>query len=265
MRSRSRAADLVRSGHVRVDGHPVTKPAHKVRSTSTVWVSPAANDYVGRGAGKLLSALTALPVPIAGRRALDVGACTGGFTQVLLNHGAARVYALDVGHGQLAPELRGDPRVVNLEGVNARDLDADSLPEASEVIVADLSFISLTLVLPALVPVAAPAADALVLVKPQFEAGRAALDGTGVVRSAQARADAVVRVAQVASDHGLTPCGVVPSAVPGSSGNREYFLWATRAAGVLATSMSDLHAVVLQDGGTAAPTTGPVARKEAQP
>ena len=245
-------------------GQVVTKPSSAVLPGASIDVTSGAGDFVGRGAGKLMTALSVLPVPVRGRCAADVGACTGGFTQVLLQHGAARVYAIDVGHGQLASALRADPRVVNLEGINARELTRTSLPEPCEVIVADLSFISLRLVLPALVAVAAPAADALLLVKPQFEAGRAALDGHGVVRSPLARADTVVQVAQAAASAGFTPRAVVPSGVPGAAGNREYFLWATAAHDVAGASMSDLHAVVLQDGVTsAAPNPGEAVGEEA--
>lgn len=245
-------------------GQVVSKPSASVAPDAGIVVTAGAGEYVGRGAGKLLGALSVLPVPVQGRCAADVGACTGGFTQVLVQRGAARVYAIDVGHGQLAATLRADPRVVNLEGVNARELTSTSLPEPCAVIVADLSFISLRLVLPALASLAAPGADALLLVKPQFEAGRAALDGYGVVRSPMARADAVVQVARAALDTGFTPRAVVPSAVPGAAGNREYFLWATSAADVPGASMSDLHASVLQDGATTAtPNPGEAVGEEA--
>jgi 23S rRNA (cytidine1920-2'-O)/16S rRNA (cytidine1409-2'-O)-methyltransferase len=182
--------------------------------------------WVGRGALKLQSALAAFDVLVEGRLALDLGASTGGFTQVLLVHGARRVIALDVGHGQLVPALRADPRVVAVEGVNARFLDADGLAAASGVgerpglVTADLSFISLRQVLPAMRAVTAPDADAVVLIKPQFEVGRAGVRD-GLVRDPAVRAAAVRAVLLGAEDAGFVVAGLIPSPVPGGTGNLE--------------------------------------------
>ncbi|MBO0827950.1 MAG: TlyA family RNA methyltransferase, partial [Streptosporangiales bacterium] len=159
------------------------------------------------------------------RRALDAGASTGGFTEVLLRAGAASVAAVDVGHDQLVPSLRADPRVRLMEGVNARDLSADAIGGPVDVVVADLSFISLRLVLPALARCGHEHTDLVVLVKPQFEVGRDAVGSTGVVRSPALRASAVQGVVDAAHDLGLGARGLVPGAVPGSHGNVEYVLW----------------------------------------
>jgi 23S rRNA (cytidine1920-2'-O)/16S rRNA (cytidine1409-2'-O)-methyltransferase len=201
--------------------------------------------WVGRGALKLEAALAAFAVPVAGRLALDVGASTGGFTQVLLEHGATRVIALDVGHDQLVPLLREDPRVVTVEGVNARFLDAPALAEASgvpdrpQVITADLSFISLRQVLPAIAAVAAAEADAVVLIKPQFEVGRGAVR-EGLVRDAKARATAVRDVLRSAEEVGFVVAGLVPSPVPGGAGNREALAHLTTRPSVHRTEWDDL-------------------------
>jgi 23S rRNA (cytidine1920-2'-O)/16S rRNA (cytidine1409-2'-O)-methyltransferase len=222
--SRSAAARAVVEGRVRLNGVPATRPAAPVRDPDVLEVTGAR--WVGRGALKLEAALEQFDVRVAGRVALDVGASTGGFTQVLLAHGAAQVIALDVGHGQLVPELRADPRVVPVEGVNARFLDAPGLAAVSgsserpSLLTADLSFISLRQVLPALAAVAAPDADAVVLIKPQFEVGRGGVR-EGLVRDVAARAAAVRAVLHAAEEVGFVVAGLVPSPVPGGAGNRE--------------------------------------------
>lgn len=221
-RSRSHAHELVRSGRVRVDGQVVTRPATTVGIDSALDVR--GEEWVGRAAHKLLGALEDLPVPIP-ERALDIGASTGGFTQVLLTRGARQVYAVDVGHDQLAPSLRSDPRVHALEGLNAKDLALEHLDgEPVGLVVADVSFISLTHLLPALTAVAAPDAQALLMVKPQFEVGRGGLDRKGVVRDETARQAAVDVVAQAALDLGWQVTGRAPSRLPGPAGNVEYFI-----------------------------------------
>jgi 23S rRNA (cytidine1920-2'-O)/16S rRNA (cytidine1409-2'-O)-methyltransferase len=174
---------------------------------------------------KLRGALDAFGVDPAGRRALDAGASTGGFTEVLLRRGAALVVAADVGYGLLAWSLRTDPRVTVLERVNVRALEPQQVGEPVDLVVADLSFIALGLVLPALLACARPGADLLPMVKPQFEVGRAALPSGGVVRDPQARAGAVRHVAEQAAQLGLGVRGVVASPLPGPSGNVEFFLW----------------------------------------
>lgn len=246
-RSRSQAGELVRAGRVRVDGAPVVKPARPVDPSAAIEVEPgAADDDVGRGAEKLRGALADLaqvaappdsplrdnPLPdrlvVWGRRALDVGASTGGFTQVLLQHGASSVVALDVGHGQLAPAVAQDPRVEERSGTNVRDVAAADIGGPFDLVVADLSFISLTLVLPVLATLLSDGSDLVLLVKPQFEVGRERLGSDGVVRSEQIRAEVVLRVRSVAEHVGLRVRAVVPSRLIGGSGNVEYFLWATR-------------------------------------
>lgn len=218
-----------------VDGAPVLKPSTSVAEAAVIEIA-GADHYVSRAAHKLLAGLDAFDVDPAGRLALDVGASTGGFTQVLLERGAARVAALDVGHGQLAPSIRGDARVVVIEGFNARELGARELAEASgirespTVVVADLSFISLTTVLPAMVATA-PDADFVVLVKPQFEVGRGGVK-EGIVRDAGLRDDAVMGVLWAAWDLGLGTLGVISSPIAGSAGNREYLAHLHAARGV---------------------------------
>lgn len=221
-RSRSHAQELIRSGRVRIAGRVVTRPATTVSADADLDVD--GEEWVGRAAHKLLGALDDLPVPIPAR-ALDIGASTGGFTQVLLDRGCHEVFAVDVGHGQLAPVLRGDPRVRLREGLNAKDLtlaDLDDRPV--DLVVADVSFISLTQLLRAITGVCSAAAYALLMVKPQFEVGREGLDGSGVVRDEHARRAAVDGVATAAEDLGWTVTGRAPSRLPGPAGNIEYFL-----------------------------------------
>lgn len=212
-----------------MDGIPVVKASHLVDAASTVTVSDAASThYVSRAAFKLKGALDAcmpLGLTVAGRRALDAGASTGGFTQVLLEHGVSHVVAVDVGHHQMAPSVRDDPRVTAIEGVNVRDLSATSEGSGVDLVVADLSFISLTLVLEPLVAFAAPRADYVLMVKPQFEVGRGGLDGGGVVRTARARAQAVHGVARAMTGIGMVIHSIERSALPGPAGNQEYFIW----------------------------------------
>jgi 23S rRNA (cytidine1920-2'-O)/16S rRNA (cytidine1409-2'-O)-methyltransferase len=178
--------------------------------------------WVSRGGVKLAFGLAHFGIDPAGRVCLDAGASTGGFTDVLLARGAARVYAVDVGWGQLHAKLRGDPRVILRERVNARLLSRAEVPEEPSLLVGDLSFISLTLVLPAAVPLLAPAADVLVLVKPQFEAQRGEVGRGGIVRDEAVRARAVARVEASAVALGLAPRGAVPSPITGADGNVEY-------------------------------------------
>lgn len=233
-RSRARAAELVQHGAVEVEGSPARKPSQPVADTDVVRVLQE-DRYVSRGAHKLIGALddAAALAPgrlrVAGRRCLDAGASTGGFTQVLLERGADHVQALDVGHGQLAPVLRLDPRVTAVEGVNVRDLTPKDAGPEPGLVVADLSFISLTLVVPALVR-AAPDADLLLMVKPQFEVGRTRLGSGGVVVDPALRTEAVLTVAARLQACGARVVAVLPSRLPGEHGNAEYFLWAVTSA-----------------------------------
>ncbi len=233
--SRTKAAALVHSGRVRVSGAVRQRPASQVFEEDTLEVL-AGDDYVSRAAVKLKGVLDALGADapeITGRRCLDVGASTGGFTQVLLQAGASQVIALDVGHDQLADTLRADPRVTVMEGHNARALTPEALPWLPEVIVADVSFISLTLILPALRRVCTDSTAVLVMVKPQFEVGRARLGSGGVVRDPRLRTQAVIDVAEAAHREGLGVRGVCASSLPGPHGNIEYFLSLAVAPGSL--------------------------------
>jgi 23S rRNA (cytidine1920-2'-O)/16S rRNA (cytidine1409-2'-O)-methyltransferase len=228
-RSRAQAGELVRAGRVSVGGGPARKPSQPVEESEAISVDPLPHhDDVGRGAAKLRGALADLdPGPVVeGARCLDVGAGTGGFTQVLLELGALHVIALDVGHAQLAPLLASDPRVEERSGTNIRDVEPKDLRAPVDLLVADLSFISLRLVLPALASLVRPGGDLVLLVKPQFEVGRQRLGSTGVVRSEHLRAESVAGVTAVAVEVGLSVLGTVTSRVPGTRGNLEAFLWA---------------------------------------
>ncbi|ROR93781.1 23S rRNA (cytidine1920-2'-O)/16S rRNA (cytidine1409-2'-O)-methyltransferase [Salana multivorans] len=238
--SRTTARRLIEAGRVRSGGAVVDRPSRPIGAEDPLDVAPApggARDYVSRAALKLVGALDALAATplgapsLAGRRVLDAGASTGGFTQVALERGAAHVVAVDVGHDQLAAVLRDDPRVTSLEGVNVRDLDPAQVAPAPDVLVTDLSFISLTLVLAPLARALAPRADAVVLVKPQFEVGRAALGKGGVVDDDGARAAALARVLHAAGAAGFDVRAVLPSTVAGEHGNRELLAWLRLADG----------------------------------
>lgn len=225
-RSRTHAATLISQGLVTVDGRPVIKPAVQVGDDSELEVA-GGDHYVSRAAHKLIAGLDGFGVDVRGRLALDMGASTGGFTQVLRERGAEPVIAVDVGHGQLAASVAGDPGVVSVEGFNVRHMTRDSLAEATgidappSVITGDLSFISLTHVLPAARDVAAADADLVLLIKPQFEVGRTAVKG-GLVTNPVLRADAVAGVLWAAWDAGLGTCGIVSSPIVGTHGNSEY-------------------------------------------
>ncbi len=231
-RSRTQAAGLIASGRVQVRGMKATKAATAVDGDTPVrLLDPDVTEYVSRGGHKLAGALAALPdLRVAGRRALDAGASTGGFTDVLLREGAAEVVAVDVGYGQLAWPLRTDPRVRVVDRTNVRFLTAEQIGGRVELTVADLSFISLSVVLPALVACTTDDGDLLPMVKPQFEVGREALGTGGVVRDPALRTDAVVRVAEYAARLGWGAAAVVRSPLPGPSGNVEFFLWLRRDA-----------------------------------
>jgi len=228
-RSRAQASEAVRDGRVRVDGVVATRPAQLVGRGNALDVE-GADHYVSRAAHKLLGALAGSGITVP-PRVLDAGASTGGFTQVLLEAGAQRVYAVDVGHDQLVRTLRDDPRVVVRERLNLRDLTlADLDGEAVDLVVGDVSFISLTLLLAPLFGVLNPEGGALLLVKPQFEVGRAGLDDRGVVRNDALRERAVASVVAAAAACGRVPAWRGESALPGESGNREYFVHFVPAA-----------------------------------
>lgn len=220
--SRTAAQGAIAAGAVTVNGRPASKAAQPVEAADVL--EAQVDPWVSRAAHKLLGALADSQTAVRGR-VLDAGASTGGFTEVCLAAGAERVYAVDVGHGQLVPALRQDPRVVVWERTNLRDLTLDHVEGTPvDLIVADVSFISLTLLLPALLGVLAPDGEALLLVKPQFEVGRAGLDAHGVVRSERLREEAVEQVAAAAAGLGRPPVWRGPSRLPGENGNQEWFL-----------------------------------------
>ena len=238
--SRSRAAAAVMAGDVHVGERPARKPGELVAIDAELKVAEAPA-FVSRGGTKLANALDAFAIDPAGRRALDAGASTGGFTDCLLQRGAEAVIALDVAYGELHWSLRQDPRVTVIERRNARRLECDELSFAPDLIVADLSFISLTKVLPAVLGCAAPRFDCLALVKPQFEVGRALLSRGGVVREVVDRRAALVKVARHAREEiGVAVLGFASSGLPGPAGNLESFLWLAESGRAGATE--DLEA-----------------------
>lgn len=219
--SRTRAEALVLAGRVKVKGVERPKPGTPVGPDVPVEIEAPEHPWVSRGGVKLAAGLAAFGVDPAGRTCLDVGASTGGFTDVLLTRGAARVYAVDVGHGQIHAKLRSDPRVVLREGVNARHLSRAEVPEACSLLVADVSFISLRLILPAAVPLLDPGADAVLLVKPQFESERGEVGRGGIVRDPEVRRRALERVVAAAGALGLALRGTIESPITGADGNVE--------------------------------------------
>jgi 23S rRNA (cytidine1920-2'-O)/16S rRNA (cytidine1409-2'-O)-methyltransferase len=241
--TRSRAQAAVMAGRVTVDGRPVDKPGTGVADDAALDVREEL-EYVSRGGIKLANALDATGIDPAGRRCLDAGASTGGFTDVLLRSGAAHVIAVDVGYGQLAWALRTDERVTVLDRVNVRQLQPAQVAPAPDLVTADLSFISLTLALSALVRCARPEADFLLLVKPQFEVGKGRVGAGGVVREPRLREEAAASVAAAAADLGLGVSGLAASPLPGPSGNVEYFLWLHRGAPPL--EPGDLRRVIAE-------------------
>ncbi|MES2835579.1 MAG: TlyA family RNA methyltransferase [Pseudomonadota bacterium] len=226
--SRSRARAAIEAGGVTVDGKPARSASQGVDDRAVVTYADA-HRFVGRGALKLDHALSLWPVAVAGRVVVDVGTSTGGFTQVCLERGAAHVFAVDVGQGQLHPKLAGDPRVTNLEQTDARDLTPDLIPQAPGLIVCDASFIGLAKVLPAALGLADAGADLVTLVKPQFEMeSRGDVGRGGVVRDVEAREAALVRVRDWLESEGWTVRETADSPITGGDGNHEYLLWATK-------------------------------------
>jgi 23S rRNA (cytidine1920-2'-O)/16S rRNA (cytidine1409-2'-O)-methyltransferase len=225
--SRERARALILAGSVRVNGQPASKAGTSVAIDADVTVATADHPYVGRGGVKLAHALDTFGIEVPGRTALDIGASTGGFTDVLLQRGAAHVTALDVGHGQLDWKIRSDPRVDVLERVNARTLTATDLPPGRapfDVVTIDVSFISLRHILPVVPPLIRDTADVVTLVKPQFEAGRFEVGKGGIVRDAAVQARVVDEVTAAADALGLGRVGMTPSPIAGMEGNREFLL-----------------------------------------
>jgi len=226
--SRTVAARHIQAGEVLVNDRPVTKPAAKIATDDFVQLKISGPQYASRAGHKLAGALKCFDaIEVAGRRCLDAGASTGGFTDVLLQRGAKYVVAVDVGHDQIVPSLRTDPRVEVHEGLNIRHLRLSDIGDPVEIVVSDLSFISLKLVLAPLVRVCTDNSQLILMIKPQFEVGRERLSKTGVVTDPQQRQEAVRNVIQTAVDEGLVPRGVAASPLPGQDGNKEFFFWAT--------------------------------------
>ncbi|WP_292064097.1 TlyA family RNA methyltransferase [Brevundimonas sp. UBA7664] len=225
--SRSRAKAAIEAGGVTVDGAPARAASQAVGEDAVVFYADA-HRWVGRGALKLDHALTLWPVAVEGRTVLDIGASTGGFTEVCLSRGAARVFAVDVGSGQMHARVAGDPRVVNLEHTDARDLAPDLIPETPGLIVCDASFIGLAKVLPAALSLAAPGADLVTLVKPQFEAGGPGGTKKGVVRDSAAQQAALTSVSVWLEGEGWAVQASAESPITGADGNVEFLLWARR-------------------------------------
>ena len=222
--SRERARALILAGRVRVAGEVVSKAGASVPESTAVEIIEPDFPWVGRGGVKLAHALETFGIDVAGREALDIGASTGGFTDVLLQRGARRVVALDVGHGQLDWRLREDPRVVVLERRNARQLEPAWLPAPVGIVTIDVSFISLRLIIPALPPVLAPGADIVALVKPQFEAGRQEVGKGGLVTDPAVHDAVLARVTESAASCGLARVAMTPSPITGAAGNREFLV-----------------------------------------
>ena len=227
--TRSRAQDLIARGCVRIGGVVITRPGQEISADAEIAVEAGADDYVSRGALKLIAALDHFGFDAHGRIALDIGASTGGFTQVLLGRGARKVYAVDVGRGQLHATVAGDARVVSLEATDSRALGPDVFSEQVNTVVADVSFISLTKALPTPLALTAAGAWLVALVKPQFEAGRAAIGKGGIVRDPADRQRAVEELrAWMTSQPGWTVAGVIESPIRGGSGNQEFLMGAVK-------------------------------------
>ena len=222
--TRERARALILAGQVRVDGQVVSKAGAPVGGGALVELIAPDHPYVGRGGIKLAHALDVFAIDPAGRRALDVGASTGGFTDVLLRRGASSVIALDVGHNQLDWKLRSDPRVIVREGVNARALSPDDVPHTVTIVTIDVAFISLRHILPALPPFLEPPADVVALVKPQFEAGRDEVGKGGIVSDPAVHDAVIAHVSAAAEAIGLSRLAMTPSPITGAAGNQEFFL-----------------------------------------
>lgn len=220
--SREGAQRLIMAGRVRVNSRPASKADLKVDAETVIAVVGAVSEYASRAGYKLAAAIDHFHVDVAGRRALDVGASTGGFTDVLLQRGAASVIALDVGYGQIAEKLRRDPRVIMMDRTNVRSVTPADLPYAPELIVIDTSFISLRLVLPPLIAIAAPKAEIIALVKPQFEVGKGKVGKGGIVRDAAMRQEVLHTILAFARAAGLEVVGSIESPIHGAAGNIEY-------------------------------------------
>jgi 23S rRNA (cytidine1920-2'-O)/16S rRNA (cytidine1409-2'-O)-methyltransferase len=253
VRSRERAQALILAGRVRVDGKPAGKPGVPVPLAALIEIIEPDHPFVGRGGVKLDGALRRLAIDPAGCVALDIGASTGGFTDCLLRRGAGRVYALDVGAGLLDWGLRNDPRVVVLEGRNARHLAPADLPGPADLVVIDVSFISLRLILPVVPALLAPGGSIVALVKPQFEVGRRDVGRGGIVREPRLHHAAVESVAMAAQALGLAVQGGCPSPITGAEGNREFFLHLKPGTAMAGPALIELLGGIVDDGPDEAP------------
>lgn len=222
--SRERARSLIMAGKVQVNDRPVDKAGAAVSAEDAIRLKEEDIPYVSRGGLKLKAALTAFPVAVTGRTCLDVGASTGGFTDCLLQEGAARVYAVDVGYGQLAWKLRQDPRVIPIERTNIRHMAADRIPEPADLVTIDVSFISLKIVVPAAASLARPGADLIALIKPQFEVGKGHVGKGGVVKDPDQHGAVIDDLVSVFKEHGFQPSAPAPSPILGPKGNREFLI-----------------------------------------
>ena len=224
--SRQKAQAVIMAGHVFVAGQRVDKPGTAVLSDAPIEVRGHTLPYVSRGGLKLEKAMKTFPITLTDKICADIGASTGGFCDVLLRRGAAQVIALDVGHGQLDSRIARDPRIIEMSGVNIRDVTAANLPYRPDMIVSDVSFISLTYVIPVIARIAAPGASVVLLVKPQFEVGKGNLGKGGIVEDRHLRDQALETVVDCANQHGLTVAGTAPSPIEGTHGNTEFLLFA---------------------------------------
>ncbi|PWW59368.1 TlyA family RNA methyltransferase [Actinokineospora spheciospongiae] len=249
-RSRDHASQLIADGRVTVHGTVATKPATGVETGAALVVREVVDDpnWASRGAHKLIGALDAFDLSPDGKRCLDAGASTGGFTDVLLRRGARQVVAVDVGRGQLVWRLQTDDRVVIMDKTNAREITPEGIGGAADMVVSDLSFISLRLVLPALAACATDEADVIPMIKPQFEVGKERLGAGGVVRDPADRADAVRNVLRAAGEAGLRVHGVAASPLPGPAGNVEYFAWLRRGEPLAAEVAAELVETAVREG-----------------
>ncbi len=238
-KSRSKAAETIAGGFVTVNGKTVTKASFSVSEGDSVSLLGRPYDYVSRGGVKLEGALLRFGIDVTGAVALDIGASTGGFTDCLLKRGAARVYAVDSGRDQLDSTLRSDPRVISMEGFNARELSHDAIGERCGVIVSDLSFISQTYIIPTLHGVSAEDAVFISLIKPQFECGREALNKNGIVKDKKFHIHAIKRVLASAEEHGFFPFGLMKSPITGGDGNVEYLFAARKRKGDAPSPIND--------------------------
>jgi 23S rRNA (cytidine1920-2'-O)/16S rRNA (cytidine1409-2'-O)-methyltransferase len=228
--TRSKALGLIMAGHILVDGKPVTKAGTSIEEACEISLKPYM-PYVSRGALKLDAAIDAFGLNLKGMVAVDVGSSTGGFTEVMLKRGAEKVYAVDVGHGQLHWRLRNDPRVICLEGINARLLGKEQVPEPCDLATFDVSFISLKLVIPPVIEILKENAHIIALIKPQFEAGKSLVGKGGIIRDQTVIEEVVGGIRAFLDDLSLKVCGVIPSPIKGSKGNQEYLIHALNGAG----------------------------------